>query len=337
MYLFEYLCSQFLVQIPHPTHDFDSEVVIVTGANTGIGLEAARHFARLNAARVILAVRNEAAGLAAKADIEDSIKRSDVVEVWSLDLSEYASVKRFAARAAKLPRLDRVVCNAAVWPTFFCIAEQDELTLTVNVVSNILLALLLLPVLQATAAVGTKSPPTLVIVSSESHAWAKFPECKLPAGKIFPALSDDDAAMDERYFVSKLMLVLLVRELARRISDSPCKDVVMNVSNPGHCKSSLFRDGWDPCCRAALWVGDNLLARSAEHGSRTHIWASIAGPESHGRYLHDGRVAEHKVDEWVFSDEGIKVSAKLWAELRDKLEAISPGVTKCITPIDDLN
>lgn len=77
----EFLYSQLFVRIPYPTRDFTNETVIVTGANAGLGLEAARHFTRLNAAKVILAVRSISKGEAAKQSIESSTKRTSVVEV----------------------------------------------------------------------------------------------------------------------------------------------------------------------------------------------------------------------------------------------------------------
>jgi NADP-dependent 3-hydroxy acid dehydrogenase YdfG len=54
---------------------------VVTGSNTGLGLESARHLVKLAAARVILAVRNQTAGEKAKKDIETTTGRQRVVQV----------------------------------------------------------------------------------------------------------------------------------------------------------------------------------------------------------------------------------------------------------------
>jgi NAD(P)-dependent dehydrogenase (short-subunit alcohol dehydrogenase family) len=102
------------ITLPYPTKKFTSQTIIVTGSNIGLGLEAARHFVRLDAAKVILAVRTLSKGEAAKASIEGSEKRLGVVEVWELDLASYASVKAFAGKAKALERLDIVVENAAM-------------------------------------------------------------------------------------------------------------------------------------------------------------------------------------------------------------------------------
>lgn len=142
----------------------------MTGANVGLGLEAARHFTRLGAAKVILACRDTEKGERAKADIERSTARSGTVEVWPLDLCSFESVKQFCRRADQLPRLDVVVENAAVAMVGpqGTLAEGYESTITVNVVSTFLMALLLLPTLRRNAT-RFNIQPNLVIVSSDAH------------------------------------------------------------------------------------------------------------------------------------------------------------------------
>ena len=78
------------------------------------GKEAARHFVRLGAEKVIIACRSAQKGEAAKKDIETSTKRTGVVEVWSLDLQDYDSIKSFAAKAQGLQRIDSLVENAGI-------------------------------------------------------------------------------------------------------------------------------------------------------------------------------------------------------------------------------
>ncbi|KAL7933151.1 hypothetical protein V8C35DRAFT_280985 [Trichoderma chlorosporum] len=125
---------------------------IVTGANVGLGLEAARHLVGVGASKVILAVRNLKAGEAAKKDVEASTGINGVAEVWHLDLSSYASVRAFASKAVEtLERIDAIIENAAV-AGLEEKAEGHHLTTTVNVISTFLLAVLLLPKLRSDAA-----------------------------------------------------------------------------------------------------------------------------------------------------------------------------------------
>lgn len=175
-FFLKFLYSQLFVTLPQPDQDYSGKTILVTGANSGLGLEAARHFTRLNASKVILGCRNIDKGNAAKSVIEDSTKREGVVEVWQVDLGSYESVKELVQRAHGLQRLDAVVENAGVagskkWE----VLEDNEAMITVNVISTFLLGLMILPKLQETA-VKFNTQPHLVIVSSEVHSFAKFEE-----------------------------------------------------------------------------------------------------------------------------------------------------------------
>lgn len=159
----------------------------MTGANVGLGLEAARHFTRLNAAKVIVACRSVEKGMQAKADIERSLPKAskDVVEAWPLDLASFDSVREFCKRANKLPRLDAVVENAGVIMVSpqATMAEGYEYTITVNVISTFLMALMLLPKLRKTAS-DFNTQPRLVIVSSDAHIVVCQPAAALTLFKV---------------------------------------------------------------------------------------------------------------------------------------------------------
>ncbi|KAI3401908.1 hypothetical protein diail_6467 [Diaporthe ilicicola] len=313
--------SQLFVKPAYPTRMLNGQTVIVTGSNTGLGKEAARHFARLGAAKLILAVRNIKAGEAAKADIEKTTQcPAGTVEVWPLDLGDYASVKAFAARAAKdLDRVDVLCENAGIATHKKRVVEGHESTITVNVVSTFLLALLMLPKLKDTARRHKGASPTLTIVSSEVHGWCKLPERSEPA--VIAALDASDD-LSERYPVSKLLEVLVVRQLAPRLRGS---GVTLNMLNPGLCHSELSRDSG-----MALEVMKFFLARSTEVGSRTLVAAALVGEESHGKYMSDGVVAEKSLSAFAKSEEGNRTGQKLWKELGQILDKIEPGVTASI-------
>jgi NAD(P)-dependent dehydrogenase (short-subunit alcohol dehydrogenase family) len=162
-----------------------------------MGLEAGRHFVRLGAAKVVLAVRSLARGQVAAESITRSTGRSGVVEVWELDLASYASVEALAARAeVELERLDVVVANAALSTTDFRQAEDNEETVTVNFVSTMLLGFLLLPKLRETSVKFNKEV-VLTFVGSFVHWFTAFPERK--AENILMELADQKKArMEDR-------------------------------------------------------------------------------------------------------------------------------------------
>ena len=190
-YILGFFYSQLFITPPVPPTPFHNQTIIVTGSNTGLGLSAARHITRLGAQKVILAVRNIDKGLAAKTSIEESTDRKNVVEVWQLDLTSYESVKQFAQKAMGLERLDVLLSNAGLMNRTFKMAEEDELTVTTNVTSTFLLALLLLPKLQET---GRKFNvlPRLVIVASDLHFTTDLEERK--GGRIFESLNEEGTA-----------------------------------------------------------------------------------------------------------------------------------------------
>jgi retinol dehydrogenase-12 len=159
-----------LASLPYPSQTFAGQTIIVTGANTGLGLEAAQHFTRLHAAKVILASRSISKGEEAARSIEETTGRKGVCEVWQLDLGNFDSVKKFTERAVKLDRLDIVCENAGIAALAYKELEGMESTVAVNVVGTFLMALNFLPILR-TSGKKTETVPKLVVTTSETHAW----------------------------------------------------------------------------------------------------------------------------------------------------------------------
>lgn len=182
-----------------PSLSFTGQTIIVTGSNVGIGFSAAQQIAQRGVARLILAVRSISKGEAAAAEIRASLTQPTAsrirIEVWQLDLASYASVKDFAARMNQLDRLDVLLENAGVLKATFEKSEEDEATITTNVVSPALLAILSLPKLRETA-LRFGVTPHLTIVTAQIAFWAQFEERK--AKNIFQALSDPNCNMSDR-------------------------------------------------------------------------------------------------------------------------------------------
>ncbi|KKY15224.1 putative short-chain dehydrogenase reductase [Diplodia seriata] len=337
--ILNFIHSQLFVTVPKPTTSYAGRVVIVTGGNVGLGLETARSIALLDASKVIITSRSTSAGEAARASILASLPPSrdpSSVEAWPLDLCSHASIRAFAARAsADLPRLDALVCNAGVATGRFAPAPDmggHETTIATNVVGTFLLALLVLPALKRTAA-RTNSLAHLVIVSSEVHFFTDFAERKNVDEKegIFAMLRDATKSdMPDRYNVSKLLEVLVVRELAASPSlmgRSPYP-VVVTAPNPGLCASALRREMYEGnfAMRWGVWLMERLLERSSEEGARNFVACASAGEAYHGRYVSDGVPKEPAA--LVRSEEGAVLQKRVWEELRDILEGIEPGVTR---------
>jgi len=310
----------FVTPTLHET-SWEGKTVIVTGSNTGLGLEAARYFAAHNVKQLILAVRNTEKGDAAKQSIETSTScPKSTIQVWPLDLSSYLSVKTFADRVkSELPRVDAVNLNAGIATHTFQTFEGNEATITTNVISTFLLAFLLLPHLKSVAE-KYSIRPVVALTSSEVHFMTSFPE-RNAQPSILDELNDKQKAnMPDRYNVSKLLEVFIVREFSHRYpTDS--YPVTMNCLTPGLCHSELGREmdgSW------FFWALKKVFARSTEVGARTLIASAGAGKETHGCYMSDGEVSA--VAPLVTSKEGEKAQKRVWEEVCAKLEQIQQGI-----------
>ncbi|KAI9166383.1 Short chain dehydrogenase atnD [Paramyrothecium foliicola] len=325
--------STQLLPLPYPDQDFTGKVVLITGSNSGLGLEAARHFVRLGASRVILGCRNLEKGDAAKRSIEASGEAQ--VEVWQVDLESFDSVKAFCRRAAALDRLDIVIENAALLRHEFAMSEGYERLTTVNVISTWLMGLLLLPVLRHTGRKFYNKPgsevggdvPHLVLVGSNSHFYTSFKPGKGPV--IFDELKGD-VDMFNRYADTKMMAFLMAREIAKRmVKDTKEPDVVLNIVEPGYCQTELFRDtSWGSFFKNFMNFMLRWIGRTPEMGSRTYLHAAAAGRESHGIYLEDCKLSTpHK---FVDSEKGEVLQQRVFRELIQILESIEPGISSNI-------
>src|SRR6266536_260746 len=136
-------------------------LVVVTGANSGTGKEAARRLAAAGA-QVVMAVRTIGKGEAARADIL-AVQPDAHLEVRQLDLADLASVRDFADRLGTEGRpLDLLINNAGVMtpPTRMSTADGFELQFGTNYLGHFALTMRLLPLLLAASA------PRVVTMSS---------------------------------------------------------------------------------------------------------------------------------------------------------------------------
>ncbi|TGJ81843.1 hypothetical protein E0Z10_g6911 [Xylaria hypoxylon] len=114
-----FLKRQIFVTPPAVTRadaNVEGKTAIVTGSNTGIGLEIARQLLELGIGRLILAVRSETKGEDVKEKLlaGTSSHGQAIIEAWLLDLSSYESVTSFADRTKTLDQLDIFINNAAL-------------------------------------------------------------------------------------------------------------------------------------------------------------------------------------------------------------------------------
>lgn len=233
--LFDFIDRQFIHnRPPDPAFSFAGQTVIVTGGSSGLGLAASQKLIERGASCVILACRGlpkaEAAADAIRASTGCDAHR---VRVMHLDLNSYASVLEFASRVeAELPRLDALLLNAGLAPMKFSTTEGNEETITTNVVSLALLALLLHPMLSRSAR-ESGAYAHITVTGSELYEYAKFEERKAGEGAIFEALADEKKwSASDRYNTSKLLALFVVKQIAA-LSPVDKSGVIVNCVAPG--------------------------------------------------------------------------------------------------------
>jgi NAD(P)-dependent dehydrogenase (short-subunit alcohol dehydrogenase family) len=206
--------------------DQGGKCFIVTGANTGIGFEAAKVLAA-RGGRVLLGCRGEAKANAAIARIRQEVSGADVAFL-PLDLSDLASVRRAAELAAREPRIDVLLNNAGVMiPPLTRTTQGFELQFGVNHLGGFALTAMLLPKLAETR--GSR----VVITGSLAHQRGDLRWDDLNAERSYDRI--------QRYADSKLANLLHLFELDRRLraAGSPTKAV---GCHPGAAATELMRN-----------------------------------------------------------------------------------------------
>jgi retinol dehydrogenase-12 len=315
-----------------PTQGLGSNARSICTSTILLGLlKLSNHFehnrAGLNTATIILGCRSLRKGKAA----QDVITRSPdckntTIEVWELDLASYQSVLAFAERVrTTLPRLDAIIANAGVRLMEFTLSEDIETTITVNVISNMLLNLGVLPKLRETSAKYGVST-TITVVGSMMHIFGP-PESMTPPpdGKgmdTFGLLSDSATAdMGPRYALSKTLIHAILSQfaiLAPRAGQH--EQVIVNWVNPGWCASELDRHKKAPPLIQRVMFA--IMGRTAEQGSQTLVHAVLAGKQTHGCYLSECRAKPES--EFLRSKIGVEAGERLWQELMVRIKEISP-------------
>jgi NAD(P)-dependent dehydrogenase (short-subunit alcohol dehydrogenase family) len=271
-----------------PKVSFEGKNVIVTGANTGLGFEAAAKFVTLGASLVIIGVRDLAKGDGAKSAIEKRTGKQDRIEVWPLDMNSYDSIQEFAKRASSLDHLDVAVLNAGVFMVKYEESQYGwEETLQVNVLSTALLSLLLLPKLKASRT--ENSLPVLEIVSSGTHTRVSISEEHRRADNLLRSYNTANGYnAGQQYGTSKLFVMYVMQTLASFVTPSdaaPGKpDVVVTSVCPGACKSELSRGYNGFLINAAKAMVFAIFLRTTEQGSRSLVSGVTLGEEAHGRF-----------------------------------------------------
>jgi retinol dehydrogenase-12 len=235
----------------------DGKVVIITGANTGIGKETARDLAK-RGAKVIMACRDIEKAKKAINDLKQENKDSKL-EIMSLDLSSLASVRKFAEDIYKQEsKIDILINNAGVMMCPKSKTEDGfEMQFQVNYLGHFLLTLLLINLLKKS------SNPKIINVSALLHhiAVIDFNDINLD-NNYSPLLS---------YARSKLAQILFTSELSRRLSETK---INVYCLHPGIIETELVRHR-DKDSFSSKFMRFLFNPIDAELGSQTTLYCAL--------------------------------------------------------------
>jgi NAD(P)-dependent dehydrogenase (short-subunit alcohol dehydrogenase family) len=246
------------------------KIVVVTGANSGIGYPTALELARAGA-QVIIAGRSEAKGLAAVASIKAKLPAASV-SFELLDLASLASVAACAARLnASLPCIDILINNAGVMMLPVRQTTQDgfEMQLGVNYLGHFALTAQVLPLLRKAAA------PRTVQLSSLAHRGGQINFADLQGTKYspFPA-----------YKQSKLAMLMFALELQRR-SAANGWNILSTAAHPGFAQSELAANGMGTGFSAAATKQlVKLFGQPSAAGALPTLYAATSPAAAPGGY-----------------------------------------------------
>ena len=281
--------------------DLTSKVIIITGANRGIGQIAAMKLAALNAT-IIMGCRDIQKAEEVKVEM---LKKANYLklDIMHLDLSDMQSIRNFVkAFKLKYQRLDVLINNAGV------ISDQRKLTkdglelmMATNYLGPFLLTNLLLDILKSS------KESRVISLSSNAHAFAHL---------------DLDDMNNEKYFKyvfnyggTKLAILTFIEELAKRLEGTNVKVCSLH---PGVIRTNIFLEGikndkFSLVFYYLFYFLFVLMTKNVEQGTQTILHCVLldhAKLES-GKYYVDCKVASHKTKDNDFMKRLWDISEKI--------------------------
>ncbi|KDQ62477.1 hypothetical protein JAAARDRAFT_170871 [Jaapia argillacea MUCL 33604] len=287
--------------------DLSGKVIIVTGANTGIGKETAQTLLSHNA-KVYVACRSQEKAEQAIKDLKVATGKD--AEFLKLDLADLkaikASVEEFTSKEKELHVLFN---NGGVMmcPVDMTTADGYDLQFGTNVLGHWYLSKLLLPTLLETAITTPEGKVRIINTSSSMHA---FGDLNFKTFKDGPERTK--VATRNLYAQSKFGNVVVSNELARRYGE---QGIVSISLNPGNIKTDLARymSGME---RTFI----NKILYPAPFGALTQLYAGTMPEclEMNGKYL----VPWARLGPPKPSSDDPRLGERLWSWLEEQVKGL---------------
>ena len=269
MFLFRSKSLPFNPQDDIPT--LTGKVILITGANSGLGKQSVIEFARHQPREIWLAARD----VKKAQQVVDEIHAEGLhvsMKVLELDLSSFRSIKKAAATFLKeSDRLHILMLNAGIMATGPGLTEDGyEVQFGTNHMGHALLTKLLLPVLETTA---EAEHVRIVSLSSQGHTfWRR-------SGLDFDSMkcAAENLETGQRYFRSKLANILWAKQMAERYPQFVTVPV-----HPGVVQTNL-------ASKVTGFLGPLVrlpyrFSTTLEDGVKNQLWAAVSEDAKSGEY-----------------------------------------------------
>src|SRR6266851_1850701 len=266
------------------------KVVLVTGANSGIGRAASLALAKMGAT-VVMVARNKERGETARSEIVKE-SQNDSVDLLFADLSSLESVRQLATDfQKKYSKLQILINNAGLFNQRRHVTTDGyENTFATNYLAPFLLTNLQLDLLKSSA------PSRIINVSSVGHYNGHINFDDLNLKKEYGGW--------KAYGQSKLALVLFTHELAKKLQGT---GVTVNAVHPGTVATNIWTRPLGPA--GFIMALPKLFMTSPERGAETIVYLA-SSPEAsvlNGEYLEKLKVKKSSDESY---DE--QIAQRLW-------------------------
>ncbi len=253
--------------------DQSGKVVVVTGANSGLGYETSLALVQ-KGAHVVLACRNMEKGETAVAQIRQQVPPASL-ELTTLDLADLASIRQFAAEfQANHDRLDVLINNAGIMAIpYRQTADGFEMQFGVNHLGHFALTGQLIDLIMQT------DESRVVTVSSNLHKQGKIDFDNLN--------SEQDYSKWGAYNNSKLANLLFTYELQRRLAAAGSK-TISAAAHPGYSATNLQQGNSSWLQNMVLGLANKIMAQSAAMGALPTLYAATMPDVPGGDYYGPG-------------------------------------------------
>ena len=279
------------------------KIVLITGADGGIGRETTKAIAKKGATIVMACI-----DLTEAQPVYEAIKRESgnpAIEMMQLNLASLSAVREFVSHySQKYQRLDVLINNAGI----YCTNREEtqdgfEKTIGTNYLGPFLFTNLLLPVL-------TRVPEGRIInVASNAYFQGKIDLNDLHLKKKYHGF--------KAYASSKLAIVLFTQELAERLKDT---GITVNAVHPGHVATNIWNMWPGKWYQALLFKIIRWFAMSPEDAAQTSVYLASADEVKGitGKYFEKKKIKE-KVSP---KSQDIRLQKELW-QLSERLTGLA--------------